>query len=164
MRKETAMNTPATPTLPRWMKALIIASLALNLLVLGAGAGMAIRFAGGDGPPAFVSQAPGFGPWTKALKREDYRALRKAFDDKGHDFRAFTRQDREDRSALIAALRATPFDLAAFDAAHGRMAKRNLDRLELGQDLIRTHIMALTPERRAEIADRMARRMKPRDP
>lgn len=157
------MTTPDRPAaqsnLPRWVKALIIASFALNLLVFGSVAGMALRGFGGK-PPLAEAQAPGFGPWTGALQREDYRALRRNFDAKGLDFRAFARADREDRAALASALRADPFDIAAFDAAHERLNKRALERLELGQDLMRAHVLGLTPKRRQDLATRLEKRVR----
>ena len=155
--------TQTSATLPRWMKILVIASFTLNLAVIGLAGGLALRFAGGRDVPMITSQTPGFGPWFHAFKREDYRALRRAFDDRGLDFRAFARADREDRAELIAALRSEPFDAAGFDAVQARMAERGRERLALGQDLIRDHVAALPLDRRHEIARRMERRYKDRD-
>jgi uncharacterized membrane protein len=157
-------ETNPSSLLPRWMKALIILSFAMNLMVAGIVGGIALRGIGGSPVPMMTGQVPGFGPWSKALRREDYRALRKAFEARGLDFRAFARADREDRAALVAALRSSPFDLDAFDAAHRRISEHSSERVELGQDLIRAHIQTLSDERRAEIADRMERRQyRPRE-
>jgi len=159
----TQVSAPPPASLPKWMKIIVILSFTLNLAVIGLVGGLALRFAGGRDVPMIAAQNLGYGPWSRAFEREDYRALRRAFEAGGHDFRAFARAETEDRAALIAALRSAPFDVAAFDAATLRMAQRGRERLDLGQDLIRAHVIALSQDRREKIADRMERRSKDRE-
>lgn len=148
---------PEKPRIPARFRWLLIGSLTLNLLVVGAVAGMALRFAGGDRMPPPTERSLGFGPWSGGLEREDMRALRKGFDASGTDLRAAWREERADRAALFAVLRAEPFDPAELDAVAARMQARTLERLDLGQKLIRDHIVAMSPEARRAFADRLER-------
>lgn len=152
---------PPQPRLPARIRWLLIGSLTLNLLIIGLVAGMALRF--GAGPPQMIAERSlGFGPWSGGLEREDYNALRKGFEAKGQDLRAAARADRAARAALVAALRAEPFDPAALDAIIAEMQQRTLERLELGQTLIRAHVLAMTPAARHAFADRLERSLKRR--
>lgn len=148
--------TPA-PRLSRRIRWLLIGSLTLNLVVVGAVAGVALRFAGGDRMPAPAERTLGFGPWSGGLERQDYRALRKGFEAAGQDLRGLWREERADRAALVAALRAEPFDSKALDDVAARMQARTLARLDLGQRLIRDHVLAMTPDQRRAFADRLER-------
>jgi uncharacterized membrane protein len=148
------------PRLPRRLRWLLIGSLTLNLLVVGVVAGVALRFAGGDRLPPPAERSLGFGPWSGGLERQDYRALRRGFEAAGTDLRSVWREERADRQALVAALRAEPFDAAALDAVAGRMQARTLERLALGQRLIRDHVLAMSPAERAAFADRLDRSLR----
>ena len=75
----------------------------------------------------------------------------------GQDRRDMRREERADRAALVAALRADPFDPEALDDVAARMQARTLARLDLGQQLIRDHVLAMTPEQRRAFADRLDR-------
>lgn len=150
--KGDAMTAAAKPAMPRRLRWLLIGSLTLNLLVVGVVAGTALRFAGSGG---YAERTLGFGPWSHGLTHEDMSALREAYRASGEDFRAAWREERADRTALVAALRAEPFDLAAMDAITARMAERGGARAALGQRLIREHIAAMSPEARRALAERM---------
>ncbi len=141
-----------SPKPSRRLRWLLVASLTLNLLVAGVVAGVALRHVGGDMPPP---RSLGFGPWTGGLDRSDHRALREAFVATGRDFRADWRAERADREALLAALRADPFDPAVLDAVAARMNARATQRMAMGQQLIRGHILAMAPEQRHAFADRL---------
>lgn len=140
------------PSRSRWLRWALVASLTLNLLVVGMVAGVGLRFAGGEAPPP---RSIGFGPWSGGLDRSDHKALREAFGATGRDFRADWQLEREDRAALLAALRADPFDPAALDTVTARMNARATERMDLGQKLIRDHILAMTPAERRAFADRL---------
>lgn len=148
------------PRLPRRLRWLLIVSLTLNLLVVGVVAGVALRFAGGDRLPPPAERSLGFGPWSGGLERQDYRALRRGFEAAGTDLRSVWREERADRQALVAALRAEPFDAAALDTVAGRMQARTLERLALGQRLIRDHVLAMSLAERAAFADRLERSLR----
>lgn len=154
-----AQIPPAAAQLPRWMRWLLVGSLTLNLLVVGIAVGAAVRFSGtGASPP--VVRSLGFGAWSGGLERSDLRALRKASEERGLNLRALWREERQDRAALVAALKADPFDPATLDAVAERMAARNRDRLDAGHALIRAHVLAMTEAERLAFADRLERSLR----
>ncbi|MFN6979897.1 MAG: periplasmic heavy metal sensor [Gemmobacter sp.] len=132
-------------------------SLALNLAVAGLAAGVILRQGGAlpGAPPRAVALDPGFGPFAAALSPEDRRALRRAFLAERGAVLEGIRADRADRAALVAALRADPFDPAAMDAAAARLTARGQERAELGQRLIRAHVLGMTAAERADFAARL---------
>lgn len=147
----------------RGLRWLLIGSLTLNLLVAGVVGGAFLRHAG-EGMPPPPPRHLGFGTWTAGLDREDHKALREAFRARGTDFRAALQQDRADRAALIAALKAQPFDPAALDAVADRLQSRSYERSQLSEELIRAHIRNLSDAERRVFAERLQEAMKPRAP
>lgn len=156
---DTPPPAATRPRLPGHLRWILVASLTLNLLVVGAVAGAALRFAGGAHMDMPAERSLGFGPWSGALERDDVRALRKGFERSGRDLGRARAEERADREALVAALRAEPFDPATLDTVAARMQARTLDRLDLGQKLIRDHIVAMTPKARRAFADRLERHL-----
>ncbi|MDO9525380.1 MAG: periplasmic heavy metal sensor [Gemmobacter sp.] len=150
-----AQETETKPSFAarRWVKVILVISLALNLAVAGAIAGIALRNAGPDRPPAV--RDVGFGPWGGALDRDDRRALRERFAAERDRFTGSWREEREDRKALVAVLRADPFDPSALDALSARLAARGVERMQLGERMIRAHILDMSPKQRAGFADRL---------
>jgi uncharacterized membrane protein len=147
-------TVPGTRT-PGWVRALLIASLAANLAVAGIVAGAAWR--GGDrGAPRDV----GFGPFTEALSREDRALLRKEFLARSPDMRDMRRAMREDARAVLVALRAEPFDEAAFRRALSDHRSRIQDRVSLGETLLVDRVAGMTPEDRRAFADRLEDRLR----
>ncbi len=93
----------------RWMRWLLIGSLALNLLVVGVVAGAVLRMSGwGIGPPPRA-----LGPALyRELPRDDRRALRQTLRDAGSN----AMRPSDQASLLSAALRSDPFDPTALEA------------------------------------------------
>lgn len=158
---------PPTPTPPRPGRGLRIAlavSLALNLAVAGAVVGALLH--GPPGTPAMVRDL-GFGPFAAALTEGDRRALREAFLARRPDLRTARREMREDLAAVVAALRADPFRPEDVRAAMDRGASRTAELLTVGRTLLIDHILAMTPEARRAMADRLdgaLQRQAPRRP
>ena len=138
-----------------WVRALLVASLALNLAVAGLAAGWALRH-GGDHAghhPARLDMAGG--PLTRALSDEDRRAI-------GREMRAAWRARAgtgpdigESFDALVADLRSVPFD--ADRVAIQMRAQRDgfAARFEIGQAVLLTHLAAMSDAERAAYADRL---------
>lgn len=128
-------------------------SLALNLAVLGLVAGAIFR--DGPGMRGGMARDLGFGPYSEALSPEDRKALRRALFEKAPEIRNSRRLMREDAQALLALLRAEPFDAEAF---HDRMESQH-DRMEhqlrLGQDLLQDFVAAMPEAERRAFADRL---------
>ena len=147
---------PVQPTSPRWMRVVLVVSLALNLLVAGATVGMVLR----GGPPPVAVRDLGFGPFTAALLPEDRAALRRDWlaqsDGAGDGRRAM----RADLRALLGVLRAEPFDPKALHVILERGAERSSGRLELGLSLIEGRVKALSTAERLAFADRLERELR----
>ncbi|MDH3262384.1 MAG: periplasmic heavy metal sensor [Paracoccaceae bacterium] len=148
-----ARETPVRRGAPLWMRLLLFASLALNLLVVGivVGAIASRRAPDSVAPP----RDPASALYFRALPGDHRDA-----------FEAGLRRDRErfgiDREALNAevaatlqVLRADPFEPAAL-AERIALQRRGLaDRTAAGDRLLVERVAAMTPEEREAYADRL---------
>lgn len=145
---------PAAPRTPLWVRIALVASLALNLAVLGLVAGAALR---GDRhhqrPPAIADV--GFGPFTEALSREDRAALRRAFIARSDGLKGMRAEMRADMEAFAAAITAEPFDPAAAAAVLSGQKARIDSRIALGQELLIDRLSGMSPAERAAFAARL---------
>ncbi|WP_296420244.1 periplasmic heavy metal sensor [Pseudooctadecabacter sp.] len=140
-----------------WTKVLLVASLALNLLIVGAVIGVVASGGTRAGPQRFDLTA---GPLTRAMEAPDREAVRQALRDSGA-FRPSNRRDiRADMGVLIDTVRSDTFDAAAFRAA----LMRQRDRLQAGQvaviDAVAAQIEQMSPEDRAAFADRLENQLR----
>lgn len=139
----------------RRLKIALAVSLAFNLCIVGVIAGVMLR----DGPPRGGGRDFGLGPLSEALSHEDRRALRKDFVARHPDIRDARRQMRAEFDAVVAALRADPFDPAALDGALAAIAARNQSLLDTGRELVAERLKAMTVAERAAFADRLEKRV-----
>lgn len=145
-------NPPAPPNRgSRWVKVALVASVGLNLAVAGLVLGAWL----GDGPHKGMPRDMSFGPFSEALSDTDRRALRKGLMDRMGEFRTSREAARADFEALLATLRADPFDPQAMRTALTAIETRNAERLELGRSLIETRIAEMSTEERQAFADRL---------
>lgn len=158
---------PAPQTKPsRWLKPVLVVSLALNLAVAGLVVGAIIR--GGlpmragmhaDGGRDFGRDG-GLGLMSEGLSRSDRQALRRALIAAEPDLANWRERAGAEFGAVIAALRAEPFDAQALqdvlDAQSGRMQAR----METGRRILVERISAMTPAERADFAARLEDRVK----
>ncbi|MBW6505841.1 MAG: periplasmic heavy metal sensor [Rhodobacteraceae bacterium] len=148
---------PPTPPAPagasRWMRGALIASLTVNLLVLGIVAGGALNIAQ-HGPRQAIADIT-LGTFTEALSAEDREALRMAAEAESLGLREMNRAAREDYLRLIEAVRAEPWDDAAARAAIAAYGVRTHDRLAAGERLMLQRLSAMGPQGRREFADRL---------
>lgn len=153
-------TTDPTPPAPRpWTRVLLVASLALNLLVLGA-VGGALWHGGPHHEDRARRHGHTGGPLTRALSDEDRHAILK-------QMRAARDQGTEGRAnldaamkALVADLRAQPFDR---DAAARHLAQQRAffsDRIARGQNLLLDRLAEMTQAERAAYADRLQAALK----
>lgn len=119
------MSVEAAPTLPRrraprWMVALLVASLALNLLVVGAVAGSfwAFRHGGFWAGGGFAGSMLGY---VSTLPTERRREIWRQAGDERRSLRAYRHAVREARTEAIRAIGAEPFDRERFRAAMRRV-------------------------------------------
>lgn len=144
---------PAGGPGPRWIRWLLVASLAFNLAVLGVMGGAALRFRGA-GMHATAVRDLSLGQFTEALSRQDREVLRQAFIGDPVAFRSERRKARADFERILAALRAEPFDPDQFRAGLDRQKARIQARLDLGQRLLSDLIARMPTDERLQFADR----------
>lgn len=150
-----AEMTPATVKQPgRGLRIALAVSVAINLAVAGIVAGAAFHGGGPMGARGAVRDL-GFGAYTEALSREDRTALRQAYMAKSPNLRATRNQMRRDVADVLAALRASPFDADRLAVAMDVQGKRMSDQFVTGQQLMQEFFAKMTPEARAQFADRL---------
>jgi uncharacterized membrane protein len=132
-----------------WVRVLLIASVTLNLVIVGMAAGVAWRFGGRDWdrPPKSVGTL-----MFRELSREDRRHLRDRAEREHGDFRA---RRHEDAQAVAEALRQVPFDP---DRLRRLLEAQSQRRESFQQDVQRLWIARVTEmsdEQRADYAERL---------
>lgn len=157
--KASVGETPAhrrSGTCPRWMKLVLVLSLAANLAVAGVVIGHELR-----------SDDKERGDWTKRavawiieLVPEDQRNLARArFEGVTDEIKAARARRHGYLPAVVAAMQADPFDAAALDEALDRM----FDGPESGRQILRAHLIglldALPPADRAIFARKFREKM-----
>jgi uncharacterized membrane protein len=146
-----------------WIKLVFGLSLALNLLVVGAVAGVALRHGGFDRAHHGAHPAMVGGPLTRALSDADKRAVARDMR------RVYRAEGRGGRAAYGSALREFVSLLRAetFDADQARdqlelMRSMMGQRVALGQQVLIAHLGDMEPSVRAEFAERLEEAMKRR--
>lgn len=148
----TDPTPPVAPARRGW-RWLLILSLALNLAVFGVVAG-AIVAGRTDGPPRSFDLA--IGPVARALEGGDRRAIMRDLMARG-DLRPRDDAARDaETAALVAAIRADPFDPAAVAAILADMRARGERVVQAAETALVDRIAAMSPERRRAFADRLA--------
>lgn len=157
-------DTPETETAVkprrRWMGPLLVASLALNLLVLGAMAGWAFKHGGPHGP------------WGGGRHGGPDRILWLLPDDKRDGARAIIERYRANegareaegkvaRDAVSAALTSEPFSQPAFEAALKRAGEAEIGR-RLDPKMLAEIAATLSLDERKELAEHLGRLMERR--
>lgn len=148
-------TTKPTSKTPRWLRWVLVLSLAFNLMVVGIVGGWMLT---GDKharhrPPRLEQIG---GPLTRALSHEDRSAI-------GREVRQLYRDKPEGRSAqtalmetLVSELRSDPFDREAVTARMAEQRDFLNDRLALGQTLLIDRLETMDAADRAAYADRLA--------
>lgn len=141
-----------------WGRILLILSLGANLLIVGFLVGALLKGGGPrdpGGPPGF--RELGLLPFARALPDEGRRALSDRL--RSHDVSLRERRDamRREFEALLAALRAEPYDAAAVETSLASQLDEVQAALRLGRTLLAEHLAAMTPQERAAYADMLER-------
>ncbi|MEJ6401288.1 periplasmic heavy metal sensor [Yoonia sp. 2307UL14-13] len=139
---------------PRKMwRIVLVASLALNLLIVGFFVGTALS-GRADGPLRGLELGPG--PFARALAPDERRAVLRAI---RRGERLPRAELRENMQALVTALRAEPFDADSVDQAMRVQRDRLAQLQDDAQTALLAQIIAMTPERRAAFADQLEAEM-----
>jgi uncharacterized membrane protein len=156
----TSPTTPSTaqPTAPtaRWVKLALVASLGLNLLILGIVAG---AWLSPEGPRSDRIDAAardiGATPFIRALEPADRRALFQAFRREDEPLRQNREELRLRFEALLGALRADPFDPFAVQSLLQLQRGAATERQMIGERLLVEQLAQMSPEARDAFADRL---------
>ncbi len=139
----------------RWMQVVLILSLALNLLVVGAVAGRMLGHVKErrDGPRE--ASVLNYGPYSKALSRADRAALRQALSKQKDNLHSNRTEVRKGFRDVLAALRAQPYDAAATEALLNAQQQRVGDQIRLVRQALLDRIATMSDAERAAFADRL---------
>jgi len=144
----------------RWLRVVLFASLAINLLIVGMVAGAVLR--GGPwnkgrpgGPPPYFEL--GNGPVGRALSRDSRREIGRELVDRSGDLRANRDVVRAQYVALLQALRTEPFDAALVNNIISEQQENLLRRQDIGKKLLVRHVANMTVVERTEYAERLER-------
>lgn len=150
------MSDPVTDTRrpARWMRPALVVSLALNLLILGAIGGALLLH--GPGPGHHRHGGFAGGPITRALSDEDRRAIGRQMRRAYAEGTLPGRGGRADFDALLAAIRAQPFDRDALARAMAARRAAMQAHLDLGQRLLLDRLSDMSDAERADFAARLA--------
>ena len=145
-----------------WTRAILIGSLVLNLVLLGAiaGAGLNHRMA----PERRVIGDAGLGLVYEALPAETKRALRREMLSNLRDRGEIRQAVVADTRAFLDALRSDPFARAAVERALGRQRDRAARMLQIGAERILDQLDAMGPEARRAYADDLEAAIRRRAP
>lgn len=138
---------------PGWIKAVLVVSLSLNLLIAGAVVGSV--FSGGRWSPDHGRHMAGGGPMARALSEDDRRFIRQRMTMEFMSDREVRGAYRDEMTALLADLRADPYDPEAVEARMAGMRAHFLHRFETGQALLGERLAEMSRAERAAYAERL---------
>jgi uncharacterized membrane protein len=147
----SAADTPSRFSL-RTLRWVLIGSLALNVLIIGAVAS-AMCMAHFGGPPPHgrgFMQSPLLG-FARTLPRERADVVRQTVADAQPNMESLRRAMRDARAAARAALTAEPFDQAKLDAAVDGIVQAETNQARARTALFAGTVSKLTPAERAQL-------------
>jgi uncharacterized membrane protein len=153
------MSDTREPTAVRagggWKRWLLVASLAFNVLVIGAMAGRA--FINRHGPIANLAGSGGtLTAFTQQLPMERRREIWATLKDDRVELRALRTKAREARADVRAALTAEPYDAARFKAAQDRLLDAEITVRRASQQVFERIAQGLSKEERVLFARHLA--------
>ena len=153
-------NEPSRSRFKRWIGPLLIVSLGLNLLVIGAAAGLYVKWPRSQyavGQQFFG--AAGLGVISGSFGERHRKSIRDELRERGQELHQLREQADTNAADLIRLLRADPIDPVGLEAHFEAQRDQALRMLEDGHDLIVPRILGMTPEERHEFADGIERRL-----
>lgn len=149
------MSEDNKPRSPKWVKVVLVISLAMNLAVAGLVLG---TFARGDGlrdrvEHSIALRSLGLGPFSRALSPEDRDELRGRVTRDGVELREERRAVGRELRRIEQALRADPFDRAGVEAALARSRNLVVSLQEIGHTALLDQIETMSFEDRIALAD-----------
>jgi uncharacterized membrane protein len=130
---------------PRWMQGLLIASLAVNFVIIGLAAGAIWGF---RGPPPMAGITPNLLGYASTLAPDRRKALWDQTETERQHLRPFRREVRTAREETIKALLEEPFDRQKFLTAQARQGEAEHRARSAVQSLYAKIAAVLTPDER----------------
>jgi len=157
-------DTPASgakpvPGLRRGLRVVLVISLTLNLLVAGMSFGSWFAH-DSDRRAGMALDDVGFGPFLAARPGDERRAMGRALVEHAGSLRENREALRQDFDALVAAIRADPFDIATVEGALAAQRSRLDERQAIGRDLLFQRLAAMTADERDAFADALERKVR----
>lgn len=152
-------RTGAMRRIPRWLLALLFASLAVNLVVIGSIAGAMWRFRGP--PPGASPVIPNLMGYAGSLPTERRKQVWEETAEERKHARPFRRQVRAAREETVKALIARPFDRQRFLDAQARQSATETQARAAVEQLYVKIAETLTPEEREAFAHWREKRRHP---
>lgn len=150
-------KAPASAKPSRKMRWVLVASLGLNLLIVGAIAGAVLSGGPRRGlPPSQQSIAM---PYVTAFERADKRAMRDEMRGMLPPRKEIIAQNGADYRAFLAELRKEPFDREAAQQVMERQMSRIGRSMEIGRALALDRMEQMSADERAAYADRLEERI-----
>lgn len=137
-----------------WMRVVLIVSLALNLLMIGAIGGAVLKHGKWRGHHASRLHMVG-GPMTRALDNDDRRAIGRKMREAYREGGSGREERQEYMRGLIEDLKAVPFDPAAVKTRMESARSVFRERLDVGQAVLLDHLASMDDAERAAYADRL---------
>lgn len=137
---------PATPSAPKYSK-LLIASLALNLLILGliGGAVFSHRF---GRPHEFHLGDPGFRGFMRSLPKDRRELLRSAGEQGRQTWRPLRQAVQQARAEVDLAMSAVPFDASRAEKSLNELIAAEATARRAGTAVLLSAVSKMTPEER----------------
>jgi uncharacterized membrane protein len=156
---DAGTSGPKAGGTPRWLLAVVFASLAFNLIVVGVVAGAMWRFRGPEYLAAAVT--PNLLGYASTLPAERRRALWDATAEERRRVRPFRREVRAAREETVKAFSAEPFDKQRFLAAQEKQTETERRAREAVRHLYIKLADELTAEERRAYPQWRAHRRRP---
>lgn len=158
-----AASRSARPPAPRWMGVALYASLALNLIIVGATAGFVWRHGGKVADVQAAHLSPTMLSYTSMLPASRQKELAARVEEQRQKVRPLRRQLREVREEMVLALVAEPFDRERVQAAQARLLVADQKAREAVHQLYVEIAANMTAEERRGFAEWRQQRRKMRN-
>lgn len=155
----TAENSTDAPKTRRWVKILLVLSLAMNLLIIGLVVGVVSerRLGGGDDIARVALRDIAYSPYARALSRGDRKIIGEMMRKELGADRENIPKLRENYRDLLQVLRAATYDDAKARRLIDEQQAFVVNRQQLGQRLMLERLNAMTPKQRKQFAKRLER-------
>ena len=156
----TDTPNPPPPRAGRGLRIALIASLAVNLLVVG----LVIGVAANRNDPRQTGRVPpellNYGPLMKVLDEDNRARLAQSLHAQRHEIREARRAVRRGFADLVEALRAQPFDPDAVEQIMAAQQVRVSGQVDKVRAQLIRQLSEMSPDDRAALADRMQQALK----